>query len=55
MDTVSVELDAEVETEVVVPIWLTDTCLYTEVMILVGFTMLTHRGWSFPQEAAPTI
>ena len=54
-DRVSVELEAEVETEVVVPIWLTDTCLYTEVMILVGFTMLTHRRWSFPQEAAPTI
>ena len=48
MDTVSVELEAEVEAEVVVSIWLTDTCLYTEVMILVGFTMFTHRGWGFP-------
>ena len=48
MDTVSVELEAEVEAEVVVSIWLTDTFLYTEVIVLVGFTMLTQRGWNFP-------
>ena len=35
--------------------WLRGACFDAKVMVLVGFAMLTHRGWCFPQKATSAI